>query len=144
MACDAELGLTGKDVQVELLLNGNPVGINGQVANFSESPEYDVVTRKHLGTNNRDIDHIPIGWSGDMEITSKSGNVEDLIDAYNNARRNRIPVEIVIHVAKFYRDGSTRRHSYRCVQLNFSTSVSRGEAVTHSIQWTSGFERLTA
>lgn len=143
MACDAELGLTGKDVAVELLINGVPVGITGQVSNFSERPEYDVNERKHLGTNDRDIDHIPIGWSGDMEVTSKSGNVEDLVDAYNQARRRRIPVEILLHVAKFYRDGSSRRHTYRCVNLTFDSSVARGNSLIHNITWTSGFERIT-
>lgn len=143
MAADAELGLTGKDVAIELLIDGVPVGINGQVTNFSENPEYDIVERKHLGTNDRDIDHIPTGWGGDMEVTSKSGNVEDLIDAYNLARRNRVPVEILLHVAKFYRNGTSRRHTYRCVNLTFNTSVSRGDAMTHSITWTSGVERIT-
>lgn len=143
MASDAELGLTGKDVAIELLIDGVPVGINGQVTSFSENPEYDIVERKHLGTNDRDIDHIPIGWSGDMEVTSKSGNVEDLIDAYNLARRNRVPVEILLHVAKFYRNGSSRRHTYRCVNLTFTTSVSRGDAMTHSVNWSSGVERIT-
>lgn len=143
MASDAELGLTGKDVAVELLLNGAPIGIDGKVTQFSSRPEYDINERKHLGTNDRDIDHIPIGWAGDMEITAKSGAVEDLIDAYNLARRNRIPVEILLHVAKFYRNGTTRRHTYRCVNLSFDTSASRGNSVIHNITWTSGVERIT-
>ena len=142
MATDEDLGITGKDVRWEILVNGVPVPVAASVRSFTARARYDQVINRHLGTNDEDIDHIPIGWEGDLEITDKNGALEAAIDAYNRARRERIPVEIVIHETRFYRNRSTRTHTYRCCQLNFESSGSRGESVVHQVSWISGRDRV--
>lgn len=142
MAADEDLGITGKDVRWEILVNGAPVSVVGAVRSFTVRARYDQVINKHLGTNDEDIDHIPIGWEGDLEVTDKNGAVDTAIDAYNRARRARIPVEIILHETRNYRNGTTRTHTYRCCQLNQEAGGSRGEPVTHSISWISGRDRI--
>lgn len=142
MASDEELGITGKDVSWEMLIDGVPLSVQGKITNFTETARYDVVETKHLGTNDVDIDHLPIGWEGDFEITSKTPALEQAIDAYNAARRNRVPTEAVLYCTKRYRDGSTHKSIYRCVQFNFETSGDRESVISHRVTWTSGVNRI--
>lgn len=140
---DEDLGITGKDVSWEIIVNGAPQGVIGAIANFTERSRYNTVEREHVGTTDTDIDKIPKGWEGDFEITSKRRTLEDAIDLYNASRRNRIPVNIVLHHTKRYRDGSTISHTYRQVQVEFETTGSRGNSVVHRVTWMTGFERIT-
>ena len=139
---DDDLGITGKDVTWEMLIDGAPQGIVGEITNWTERARFDTVERKHVGTTDVDIDKIPIGWEGDFEITAKDGVLEDAVDAYIAAKKARVPINTVFHVVKRYRDGSSRRHTYRQCQWEFETTGSRAESVVHRVTWTSGVDRL--
>jgi len=140
---DSELGLTGKDVTVEMMIDGLPLGLNGKVTDFSETPRFATNTRRHLGTTQVDIDKIPAGWEGTFEITSKDGSVEDALDAWRLARANRVPISTQLAVVRRYRNQTSRTHVYQCVQWEMETNVQRDESMVHRFSWESGFERIT-
>lgn len=139
---DADLAITGKDVSVELLLNGIPVKIIDQVVRFTEKAEYQTIETRHIGSNNVDIEREPDGWSGEIEISRKTGDLDDMIDQYNLARRNRIPVLILITRTLKFRNGTSRTHVYADVKLDFGSDSARGSNVTTRVGWRSGVERI--
>src|SRR5574337_1041494 len=103
---DANLAITGKDVSLELLVDGAPTKIIDKVVRFSAKAVYDKIEVKHIGSSDRDIDMEPTGWQGTVEISRKNGSLDDMIDAYNAARIARIPTLLMFTENVFYRDGS--------------------------------------
>lgn len=139
---DESLPVTGKDVKIELLFNGFPQKLIDAVTNFTaEARSQDVETR-HLGTTDVDVEQIPDGWAGEIEISRKSRQLDDFIDQYRFARANRIPTLILISVVTHFRDGTSVPHVYQDVKINFSGASRRGENVTARLTWRSGKERI--
>ncbi|MEQ1494494.1 MAG: hypothetical protein ABL912_01870 [Novosphingobium sp.] len=139
---DANLAATGKDVTVELLLDGAPQKIIDQVVRFTSKAEYQSIETRHLGSNDVDIEREPDGWSGELEISRKSGQLDDFINFYNLQRRSRIPVLIIITELVKYRDGTSRQFVYPDVKVDFSTDHARGANTTTRIPWRCGVERI--
>jgi len=141
---DENLGMTGKDVTVEMTIDGVPFQIAGAITNLEETPQFADVDRKHLGTPDVDVDKVPTGWEGSMTVTAKTPAVADALDAYRAARRNRIPVAVSIDVQQNFRNGEVRNYTYICVQFTADTKTARDDAVEYSISWKSGTSRITA
>lgn len=139
---DQDLAITGKDVSVELLVNGLQQSIIDSVVRSTETAEYQEIETRHIGSNKVDIEREPDGWSGELEISRKSGQLDDFIDAYNLARRNRVPILIMLTVTKRYRDGTSRTHVYPDIKVNFGTDSARGSNVTTRVRWRTGEERI--
>lgn len=139
---DQDLAVTGKDVSVELLVAGVPAGFTDKVVRFTENAEYQENVVRHLGSTGKDIDLIPDGWSGDLEVSRKSGGLDDIIDAINLARRNNVPTLLLITRTIRFRDGTSRTHVYPDCKLKFSTESSRGQSVTTRVSWMCGTDRV--
>lgn len=139
---DQDLTITGKDVSVEMVVDGVAMQLADKVVRFTEQARYQSQEVRHLGTSDVDIDKEPDGWEGELEISRKTGALDDFIDAYNFARANRVPVLIFITSTKRYRDGSTRTHTYIDCKVEFSTDNQRGQAVTSRMPWRSGRNRI--
>lgn len=139
---DENLAITGKDVKIELLLDGIPQQIVDEVVRFSSRARYQTVEVRHLGTCDVDIDKEPDGWEGELEVSRKTSQLDDFIDAYNLARRNRVPVLINIVETKYYRDATSSTHVYPDCKVEFSTEMSRGQATASRIPWVCGRDRI--
>lgn len=134
---------TGKDVRVELLLYGVPQNVVDQVVRFTERPRYQTVESRKLGTTDVDIDTIPDGWEGEIEFHQNSPTLDEFIDAYNLARKNRVPVVILITRTKYFRDGTAITHVYQDVKISgLPTESSRGQALSMRMTWMSGKDRI--
>jgi len=140
---DLDLAMTGKDISLELVINGIPIEISDAVVSFDETPVFDDVIRKHIGTNNRDIDKIPVGWDGNIVISAKTRAVENALDAYITSRINRIPVNASITVVKRFRNGQVKVDTYVNVQFSVDSRVAREDAVEYSLAWMSGRPRIS-
>lgn len=139
---DQDNTITGKDVSIEMLVDGVPQSLSDKVLRFTERAMYQTIEQRHLGSSTVDIDKEPDGWEGELEISRKTGGLDDMIDAYNLARENRVPILILITCTKRFRDGTTRTHVYQDVKLDFSTDAQRGQAVTTRVPWRSGLPRI--
>lgn len=139
---DANLAITGKDVSLELIVDAVPMKIVDKVTRFSAEAMYDTIEVKHLGSSDRDIDKEPTGWKGTLEISRKTSALDDMIDAYNLARINRVPTLLVISETVFYRDGTSSSHIYPDVKIDFATEAARGQASTVRLNWDCGTQRI--
>lgn len=139
---DQDLGATGRDVSVEIAIDRNSIEITDAVTSFEAEPVFDNVTRKHLGTVNRDIDYIPVGWSGTIVITAKTRAVEDALNQYINARVNRIPINVAISEQTINKNGDVTLHTYIQVQFSVSKRAQREDAVEYTMTWESGRPRV--
>lgn len=143
MGTDDTLPSSGKDVTVELMVNGVPQHIIDAVVRFTEEARYDTIESKHIGTTNVDIDKVPIGWQGTIEVSRKNPTLDLMIDAVNQARIQRIPTSIIITCTHRYRDGSFRTSIYNNVRIEFSSSTQRAQANTTTLNWMTGEQRIT-
>lgn len=141
---DDDLGMTGKDVSWEMILDGAPQALSGKITDFSETARFATVTKRPLGTIEVEIDKVPAGWEGEFTYTAKNADLETALDLYRTARGSRVPTTVELTSTKRYRDGTSVTHTYRNVQWEMSTSGRRDEAVEHRITWESGLERITA
>ena len=137
-----ELPSTGADATVELLVNGVPVSIVDDVQSFSANAQYQKIERRTLGSYGVKVKNLPDGWAGEIEVDRRNGALDAMVDAYNLAVRNRVPVVINISAAVNYNDGTSRRYTYADVVIDFSTMARRGEAMTSRLSWRSGKERV--
>lgn len=138
---DTSLAATGKDVSVQVLLNGAPVKVL-EVTSFSAESQQDEVEVKPLGTNERMIDHNPIGWSGTFEVSVSRKDLDEAMDLIRAAQAARLPSDVTLICTIRYRNGESKSYAYRNCKISTSTDASRGEAVTTSVTWTSGLERV--
>jgi hypothetical protein len=138
---DTSLPATGKDVTVQILLNAVPVKVL-EITSFSEETQQDEVETKPLGTSERYIDHNPTGYSGSFEVSRSRKDLDEAMDLIRASSAARVPSDVSLIRTVKYRDGSTGKYLYRKVKLTMSTDTSRGEAVSTSVTWTSGVERL--
>lgn len=139
---DQDLAATGKDVRCELILNGALQNLADKVVRFEARPRYAIVETKPLGSNDVDIDHEHEGWEGVLEVKMSSPQMDDLVQAYNLNRRNRIPQVLNLVETANYRDGSFRTWTYPDVQLSGGKTVSRGQANIMRFQWRTGKNRF--
>ncbi|MEQ1731087.1 MAG: hypothetical protein ABL982_22185, partial [Vicinamibacterales bacterium] len=95
-----------------------------------------------IGSTGVDIEKIPDGWEGELEISRKTRQLDDFIDAYNLARRSRVPTLITITTVKYFNDGSSVLHVYPDCKVDFSTQGSRGANVTTRLPWVCGVDRI--
>lgn len=134
--------ITGDSTRVDVLFNGIPQNIVDAVQKFAAKPVYETVETRHLGTTGVDHDRILTGWEGDIIVSRKTGQLDDLINAYNLALRSNVPFLIAIAQTDVFRDGSSRSHVYPDCQLEFDTSYQRGQAVATTINWKCGVDRI--
>lgn len=140
---DQSLPTTGENTKVELIVDGVPMKIIDSVVRFSADAQFKKVESEHLGTHNVDLNYIPNGWSGELEVNRRNGQLDDFIDAYNLARRNRVPVLISITNTMLFEDGTSRTHTYPDVKVEFATSQQRGQNVTTRMPWRCGVDRVS-
>lgn len=138
---DTSLAATGKDVTVQVLLNGAVVRVL-EITSWSEESQQDEVEVKPLGTNERYIDHNPIGYSGSFEVSTSRKDLDETMDLIRAASAARLPADVTLIRTIRYRDGSTKSYGYLNCKISTSTDASRGEAVSTTVTWTSGKERL--
>lgn len=137
------LPITGKDVSVEVVVNGVPLKLTSSVVSFNEDEVFDMVETEHLGTDNVQVKKLPKGWRGEMTISRKSGNIDDFADAYNLALRNNVPVLIMITRVLRFSDNTSRTHVYPDVTISgLSTNAQRGQNVNSRLPWRCGVERI--
>jgi hypothetical protein len=137
------LPITGKDVSVEVVVNGVPLKLTSKVVSYNEDEVADMVESEHLGTDNVQVKKLPKGWRGEMTVSRKDGNLDDFVDAYNLALRNNVPVVIMITRVQRYNDGTSRTHVYPEVTIaGLSTNAQRGQNVTSRLPWRCGVERI--
>lgn len=141
---DQDLSIEGKDVTVELTFDGLPQAVIRSITSFTETARYDTIEVKHLGTTDVDIDKVPTGWQGEIVCSRETSQLDDFIDAWNLARRTRIPVLINITSTKKYRDGSSKTHTYIDCKVEFGSRSSRGSAAESTISWVTGRDRIAA
>lgn len=139
---DQDLGITGKDVSIELMLDGIPASLVDHVERFTETAMFQKAEFRPLGSSKLNLTNLPDGWGGEIEIDRHNGQMDVFIDAYRSALANRIPTSIVITSIKYYNDGSSKMHTYRNCELDFGTDVQRGQLVKSRITWRTGEERI--
>ena len=134
--------ITGDSTRVEILFNGVPQNVTNMVQRFNAKPKFTVVETMHLGTTAVDVDRTPSGWEGDMTVSRKTGQLDDLMDAIDLALRNNVPLVIAITQTDIFRDGTSRSHVYPDCQLDFDDSRQRGQAATCVVKWSCGVARI--
>lgn len=142
MPADTLIPISGKDVRVELLLNGAPQNFTPQVVNFTEGPRYSEIETKPIGSSDVYIDQEADGWEGEIELAQNSAQVELFIDLYDFNVRNRIPQNVTITRSKFFRDGSSNLKTYSFVRLTPTSTSRRGSAGAVRFSWKSGVTRV--
>lgn len=132
----------GQNVQVEVVVDGIPAEVTGDVVSFTENAQYQKLESRPLGSTEVKITHIPDGWAGEIEIDVRNGALDRIIDALNLARRNRVPTLVNITQTKFFEDGSSVRYTYPDVVLDFGNTSRRGEFVKTRLGWRTGKDRI--
>lgn len=142
---DQDLGVTGKDCQVQLVQGGVPVRIIDAVVSRSAEPVLGVIRQKHLGTSNVDIDSEHEGWKGELEITDKTAEVDEFLDSVISKSRLRIPTIINYVETTHYRDGTSKTYVYPDIKIvGAPKSARRSEATAIRVSWETGKNRLAA
>ena len=90
---DQDLPATGKDHRLELIFNGALQNVASDVVRFEARQRTTRVETKPLGTSDVDVDTIPEGWEGTLEVRMSSPQMDDLIQAINfiSARGDPLP-----------------------------------------------------
>jgi hypothetical protein len=133
----------GRHTTFEILLNGVPQDVGPALTDFSAEPMYDKIETKYLGEAGQDIDHDPIGWKGSATCAVRSSGLDNLINAYNLAKRGLLPVVIQAVERVTYRDRSQQIFIYPKIELEFSKKAKRGSANEITISWQTGSDRTT-
>lgn len=141
MPTDQTNPITGKDSRLTLLVAG--IAQNSiLITNFKSKPEFQKVEARPLGSNTVHVDHIPDGWSGSFEVEERNATMDNIVDAYIAAKRARIPTALTLVQTKYYKDGSSKTHTWLNVQIDFEASYERGANVKQTINWRSGDDRI--
>jgi hypothetical protein len=142
---DTDLGVTGKDAQITLSRNGVVAAIADAVVSRSAEPVLTEITQKHLGTSDVDVDVEHEGWKGEIEVTDKTSEIDEILDAVISDSRLRIPGILNYVETTHYRDGSSKTYVYPDIKIvSASKSAKRGEATTHRLSWRTGKNRIAA
>lgn len=140
---DTDLTITGKDVQILIMLNGVPVGIVDAVVMFTVQKVIDTIEQKHLGTTKVNVDTEHAGYKGELEISNRDGAIDTMLDAMEAAAELRVPYKFSIRSVARYRNGTARPYTYPdCKITDASMSATRAEASTHRLSWRTGEKRI--
>ncbi|HYD02626.1 MAG TPA: hypothetical protein VEB22_15470 [Phycisphaerales bacterium] len=133
----------GQHVRFELLLDGIPQDCAPQITELTKRARYDKVETKILGETSPLIDHVPTGWEGTATLAVRSKSLEQMINAYNFAKRNNLPVLLNIVEQVTYRDASSQTFVYPEIEVEFDLTAKRGSVVEIKIPWVTGKDRIT-
>ncbi len=133
---------TGKDVKVNITVDGVSVGIIDTIERWQVEEVVTSIETKPLGRQGRTLDQEFDGWRGSFEVPMASDDVQVARDAIASARELRVPTVINIDEKYKLRNGQNKHWLYRDVKLTFATEVRRGEKVMQRITWESGNERI--
>jgi hypothetical protein len=138
------LGISGKDVNVALSLDGAPQQIFDDVVGFEASPIYEEASSRKLGKDFVDVDAEVVGWQGSLEIQVSSSVADDLIDAIVLAGQARLPYALSIGEQIHYRDLSSASYTYPTCKITGSPRRVRAgaEKATITFNWKCGANRI--
>jgi len=141
---DLDLPATGKDTSVSIQLDGVQIAAYDNVA-FDAEPVFEAVTTEPLGTVERRLDSIPVGWKGTMEVAVSSRDTDEFLDLVLAAGATRVPALITIVERTTYRDLRSKTYVYPDVKImGAPKSVKRGESTKIRISWETGMQRIAA
>ena len=140
---DIDNPITGKDVRVQLFVDGALQQVQDNIIRFEETPVYDEIQTKHLGKSGSTIDKVFTHWEGSFEAANSRKEIEQIIDAVTAARIARVPVLVNIVRSNTYRDGTSKSHTYLDCKLEFSTTTARGESQSSTVSWKTGVDRIS-
>ena len=144
MATDIDLPVTGRDVSIILLVNGEIEEIIDMVTSFNSDGVYDRVETKVVGTAETFIDDVLVGWEGSMELAESRVTPQEVMDLVHNFQRNRLPLLVNIREQINYRDGSQKQYTYPDVKLQTSTRNRRAEVRGTTLNFKTGKDRIAA
>lgn len=139
---DQDLPVTGKDIRVQVVVNGQLVITSSQATAFEDSDDNEEIVTKPLGTSRRFIDRIFEGHSGSITFANSAPDLELIRDEINTARTLRLPIIVNVTRRIFYRNADSVAHTYSDLKVDFSSSDSRGEAREVTMAWTTGEPRV--
>ena len=143
MPSDISNPVTGKDFRITLSRDGGLVEIQDAVVNFECEPQYETVETAHLGTVQKNIDSICVGWRLQVEVSLKTKEVDQFMDSVHAAGTLRVPVVLSASETVNYRDGTSQRYTYINLKLTGAPkSASRGDAATHKLTFMTGDDRI--
>ncbi len=141
---DIFLPVEGKDVAIIVSVNGAPQLIVDEITGFNADGVYTRIETQPLGTPGIKIDDTLNGWEGSFELAEARPVIQDVMNVVHAAQRARLPVQINIREAIFYRNGSFRQYTYPDVKLQTSSRNRRGEARSTTVNWKTGKDRIAA
>lgn len=135
--------ISGRDVALQLLLNGALVSVTDDVQNFTVDAKFDKMEAKLIGENGRRLQSEPIGWGGEFEIVITGATTQEFIDTYRAYKQLRLPALIQITQTDKYNDYTSKSYMYTGVELfGFNSTIRRGDFTSCRIEWDSGNERI--
>ena len=139
---DTDLAVEGKDTSIVVTYNGVPIKAY-EAVRWEVEPIMDVQRTKPLGTTAVQIDSIPNGWKGTLEIDVSRKEADELLDTMNAASLTRVPGILAFTSTTLYRDLTKKTYTYLdCKIVGFNTTTARGEKTKTRIQWETGLERV--
>lgn len=141
---DENLEVTGKDVSLLLMVNGQIKQVQDRVTSFNSQPTYDEIQVKHLGRGGSSVGKEFVEWSGTLELVVSDATADEFIDEVNASLKLRVPMKIDITEVIRYRNGTSKVYTYPDVKCEFERSTTRGEANTVTINWKTGLDRIAS
>lgn len=139
---DTDLTATGKNTQIQVVVNGAVTAIQDRVTNFTRDQEVDEIDSRYLGQSGRTTVQEFVGNNGTLEIEESTAAVGDLEDVITAAMVARVPVVLNIVDTTYYNDGTSKTYLYADCKLRFGRRVARGEATKTTINWKNGSPRV--
>lgn len=141
---DLDLPATGKDTSISIQLDGAQIAAYDNVG-FDAEPVFETATTEPLGTTERRIDPICVGWKGTMELAVSSRDSDEFLDLVLAAGATRTPALITIVERTTYRDLRSKTYVYPDVKITGAPkTVKRGETTKLRISWETGMQRIAA
>jgi len=132
----------GSDVQIRLIVNGELETVwNANSFEVNEDENKERIER--LGTSKKPNEKTVDGFSGTLEFDADGPELDDLLDAAHQARRDRQDYKFNILDRTYYpKSGESRTYVYPNCVFSLSKSASgQKEAVTQSLEWQSEMRR---
>lgn len=143
MPSDTSNPVTGKDFRLTFARDGGLVEVQDAVVSYECEPQYETVESAHLGTTTKNIDSVLTGWRIQLEVSLKTKEIDEFLDAVHAASTLRIPVVLTAQEQISYRDGSSKRYTYINLKLTAAPkSARRGDAATHRLTFMTGDDRI--
>lgn len=139
---DTDLAAEGKDTSIVVLYDGAQIRAYEYVRWEVESL-LDVTRTKPLGTTQTQIDSVPTGWRGTLEIETSKKDADELLDTILAASVLRVPGVLSFKETTKYRNLTSKSYLYNdCKLTGAPKTVARGEKTKLRLQWESGQNRL--